>query len=368
MATFEEYGGHSVGAGITRSNIVILKVGNTLRNLGRGVYVLGVSTALRSKVITIKVPRYQLANISGHKLHSPDPSAKPSFGSNSAHHAMARPLDVRRRRSAISVSGTGSPLLRGDARSILRSDHEHLTDSSNENVESSSDAHATPEEIYGNPPKPLPLDQEDSQPFHQQMSPSSFKQKMKSPSLNLQIGLSPPDLRLRQAQFQWQLGLSAYKRQQGSSSWLSQQIWDTRVSWPRSSTPLKDQNRPLGSRHAPLPYNLPTEYAPSSGPILTNNQPLLPASMPAAFTMKGLSHELHSGDQHLLASTSTATNPDNSETPEEFKERLTYSIEQMMFVSGETAEASPETTGMIEEIVRAQVIEMVSKCFCLGYI
>jgi hypothetical protein len=31
----------------------------------------------------------------------------------------------------------------------------------------------------------------------------------------------------------------------------------------------------------------------------------------------------------------------------------------MMYVSGETAEASSETTGMIEEIVRQQVIEMV---------
>ena len=31
-----------------------------------------------------------------------------------------------------------------------------------------------------------------------------------------------------------------------------------------------------------------------------------------------------------------------------------------MFVSGETAEPSPETTGMIEEIVRQQVVEMVS--------
>jgi len=34
-------------------------------------------------------------------------------------------------------------------------------------------------------------------------------------------------------------------------------------------------------------------------------------------------------------------------------------IQQMMYVSGETAEASSETTGMIEEIVRQQVIEMV---------
>ena len=31
----------------------------------------------------------------------------------------------------------------------------------------------------------------------------------------------------------------------------------------------------------------------------------------------------------------------------------------MMFVSGETAEASAETTGIIEEIVRAQVVEIV---------
>lgn len=33
----------------------------------------------------------------------------------------------------------------------------------------------------------------------------------------------------------------------------------------------------------------------------------------------------------------------------------------MMYVSGETAEASAETTGMIEEIVRQQVIEMVRR-------
>jgi len=31
----------------------------------------------------------------------------------------------------------------------------------------------------------------------------------------------------------------------------------------------------------------------------------------------------------------------------------------MMFVSGETGEPSAETTGIIEEIVRGQVIEMV---------
>ncbi|KAH0551238.1 hypothetical protein GP486_007457, partial [Trichoglossum hirsutum] len=43
----------------------------------------------------------------------------------------------------------------------------------------------------------------------------------------------------------------------------------------------------------------------------------------------------------------------------EWKEILADAIKQMMFVSGETGEVSPETTGMIEEIVRQQVIEMV---------
>jgi hypothetical protein len=38
---------------------------------------------------------------------------------------------------------------------------------------------------------------------------------------------------------------------------------------------------------------------------------------------------------------------------------LKYFKKQMMYVSGETGEPSPETTGMIEEIVRQQVIEMV---------
>ncbi|OAG39710.1 hypothetical protein AYO21_05985 [Fonsecaea monophora] len=55
----------------------------------------------------------------------------------------------------------------------------------------------------------------------------------------------------------------------------------------------------------------------------------------------------------------TPRDDDDFESPEEFKQRLIYWIGQMMFVSGETAEPSTETTWMIEEIVREQVIEMV---------
>jgi transcription initiation protein SPT3 len=43
-----------------------------------------------------------------------------------------------------------------------------------------------------------------------------------------------------------------------------------------------------------------------------------------------------------------------------FEFKLTQSFQQMMFVSGETAEPSIETTGIIEDIVRQQVIELVS--------
>lgn len=48
------------------------------------------------------------------------------------------------------------------------------------------------------------------------------------------------------------------------------------------------------------------------------------------------------------------------ESKEAFKQRLMKTLSQMMFVSGEQAEPSAETTYLIEEIVREQVIEMVS--------
>lgn len=55
----------------------------------------------------------------------------------------------------------------------------------------------------------------------------------------------------------------------------------------------------------------------------------------------------------------------NTETQSEFQQRLIEWLQQMMFVSGETAEPSAETTYLIEEIVREQVVEMVSRWECL---
>jgi hypothetical protein len=37
---------------------------------------------------------------------------------------------------------------------------------------------------------------------------------------------------------------------------------------------------------------------------------------------------------------------------------------QMMFVSGETVEPSPETTMLVEQLVQQQVMEMVSSLIC----
>lgn len=49
------------------------------------------------------------------------------------------------------------------------------------------------------------------------------------------------------------------------------------------------------------------------------------------------------------------------EIGDNFKQALTNLLHQMMFVSGETAEPSIETTTLIEEITRQQVIEIVRK-------
>jgi hypothetical protein len=42
-------------------------------------------------------------------------------------------------------------------------------------------------------------------------------------------------------------------------------------------------------------------------------------------------------------------------------------IRQMMFVSGETVEPSPETTMLVEQIVQQQVMEMVSISTCPSF-
>lgn len=64
--------------------------------------------------------------------------------------------------------------------------------------------------------------------------------------------------------------------------------------------------------------------------------------------------------RNLLLDRSPPDTPTTMAEKDKFKYRI--EIQQMMFVSGETGEPSPETTGIIEEIVRGQVIEMLLMC------
>ncbi|XHG07108.1 hypothetical protein AWENTII_010268 [Aspergillus wentii] len=71
--------------------------------------------------------------------------------------------------------------------------------------------------------------------------------------------------------------------------------------------------------------------------------------------------------------TRTLTSQDESvdqasaiETLQMFRITLTHLLHQMMFVSGETAEPSIETTSLIEEIVRQQVIEILTRSTALA--
>ena len=61
------------------------------------------------------------------------------------------------------------------------------------------------------------------------------------------------------------------------------------------------------------------------------------------------------------ATFSDASEDVENESLQTWKERvLIIWLRQMMFVSGEAGEPSAETTGIIEEIVRQQVVEIVS--------
>ena len=353
MASSNRHGDHSSRSSNPKSKIVVLKVGDALRTLDPG-----------SKVVMIKLPPEQLARISEHQPYFQALPKQPTLDSNGAGGDMAKPRNIRSLRSAISISETGSPLPRRGGSSSLKSDQAQLNNVSRQRTETTSDFPTLSEHNFTNPLKPFsheeklapPLTQEaDLSPTSHSLSQSGHKERPSSP---------PPSWRKRQQQLMQQLGLFAEKRQQGSPPQVNQQIPDPKISSPTGSASLKDLVRLLEVSYDSRPNSSPVNYTPSHQPAATNDKRLLPATVSAALATDGRNQELGSGVSGASASALTKTNPEDFdfETPEEFRERLTCVLEQMMFVSGETAEASPETTGMIEEIVRAQVIEMVSAC------
>jgi hypothetical protein len=83
------------------------------------------------------------------------------------------------------------------------------------------------------------------------------------------------------------------------------------------------------------------------------------ASIPSLSVQPVSSFEDRSRMNMASKSDQTPEDTEDTESMEEFRARLIQVIGQMMFVSGETAEPSAETTLLIEDIVRQQVIEMV---------
>ncbi len=51
-----------------------------------------------------------------------------------------------------------------------------------------------------------------------------------------------------------------------------------------------------------------------------------------------------------------------AETPAHREYKYSQEISQMMFVFGEVQDPNPETVNLVEDIVRSQLIELVSTC------
>ena len=299
----------------------------------------------RTKIVKLKVPPEYLAKFANQ-------GPRPNSDARGAKNAEIEPPGARRGLSAISISETGSSVQAGDVQA-LTSDLEQLNNASNLQLKTASEVPALRADPFMTLPEPSTLIQETLlTPLHQLINVTSDIETHSPFVPGGSSDLLSPSWHERQLRFLRQLGLPANKQQ------FSEDTQDIKSAWPLGPMSLRDVSSPLPSTDALLPDN--DSYTPLDGQMSMNTQPLLPASMSPAFAAEGWTPISDPGAHGLSPLTSVQTDPDDFETYEEFKERLMNLIRQMMFVSGETAEASAETTGMIEEIVRAQVIEMAS--------
>jgi hypothetical protein len=241
----------------------------------------------------------------------------------------------------------------GDVQVVLNSDLEQLNNASKLQFKIASGFPALRADPFMTLPEPSTLIQEMllTAP-HRHMNVTSNIEKHAPFAPGGPSDMPTPSWHQRQLQLLQQLGLSADEQQ------FSEHTRDIKSAWPQGPTSLRDVSCTLPSTDALLSDN--DSYTPLDRKMSMTTQPLLPVAMSPAFAAEGWTQTLDPGAHGLSPLTSVQTDPDDFETHEEFKERLMNLIGQMMFVSGETAEASAETTGMIEEMVRAQVIEMAS--------
>jgi hypothetical protein len=336
MARFNKLSGHSSRPGNARSKIIALKVGDKLRTLRPG----------GTKIVKIKVPPEYLAKVANQE-------PRPNSDDRGAKNAVIKPPGARHGLSVISISETGSPVHTGDVQVVLNSDLEQLNNASKLQLKTASEFPALRADPFMTLPEPPRLIQEMLlTPPHRHMNVTSNIEKHASFAPGWPSDSPRPSWHQLQLQLLEQLGLSADEQP------FSELTQDIKSAWPQEPTSLRDVSSTPPSADALLSDN--DSYTPLDRQMSMNTQPPLPAATPPAPAAEGRTQTLDPGAHGLSPFTSVQTDPDDFETPEEFKERLINLIGQMMFVSGETAEASAETTGMIEEIVRAQVIEMAS--------
>lgn len=367
MASSKERSGNFPVSSNQRSKIVMLRTGGALKTLGVGTSVSSVCNTRRAKVVTIEASTQRLAKGPNRKSRPRQPSVQTRLDGNSAETALSKAPHIRRCGSAISVSESGSPLRRGIDQPILESDPENPNSTSKQRLKVTSDIQSSLVDTSDPQSAPFLLSLgKPSSLFHRLTNVSSRRQPLSLPPLSQQFDRSPSSWHKRPVASLQRLGLSPESQQKGGYSPFSLQTWDPLTSWSIVHTTVKDLG-PLASLQAGPPHNSPVTYASSYRRILVNSRPLQPATASATFTREGWNRNSDIGICGLPGSAFMHRDSDKLETPKEFKTRLISVLGQMMFVSGETAEASTETTGMIEEIVRAQVIEMVSTCL-IGFL
>ncbi len=405
---------------VTRSKIVKLKLPKSyqFKSPGEDVEEALPSGKPTTKIVTLSISSHLLAAIQKRNA----PKAKATSAASSTINSSLEGSDVCqhnvRRPSSITVTDAGSPLRKSDDRSranpfvvgLPLPPSEHQDDlqqapsslvyqrspfSSMNSVSRQFEAVRT-----ANNPFTSPIEQLPSQTYPSS-APSLVNEQMRAPQLNQQM---------RAAQFAQQIRTSAPHTPLNARLTLSspsQHFGLHNYMNPASNTPV------LASNYSRPPFGSPAVVHPQSSPRLAPPQFFTPLTAqqslnsagtidtggchwntslqghmqgnrmirnvqpwfmldPAAYVpgpvqpVPGAPRNLSVAGTSTVATSTVAasTNDEHDdhhfESTDDFKDKLMIWIQQMMFVSGETAEPSTETTGMIEEIVRAQVIEMVS--------
>ncbi|KAL2869362.1 transcriptional regulator SPT3 [Aspergillus lucknowensis] len=100
--------------------------------------------------------------------------------------------------------------------------------------------------------------------------------------------------------------------------------------------------------------------------LSSENESQVSSSNPSSASLAPIESQGGNSSQNEAKDETPDSPDDDIETAETFSARFAHFIRQMMFVSGETAEPSVETTTLIEDIVRQQVVEILARSTALA--